>query len=93
MPRFFYLLIGFVFIQGLALGQEFRFNTQIKGVKLPGQTIYQIEQDTLGRMWFSTAAGIFYSDGIQTHTIPDSIHQKFKNRIGVYKYQKEEMWI
>ncbi len=93
MLRFLWLLASFVFIQGLALGQEFRFNTQIKGVKLPGQTIYQIEQDTLGRMWFSTARGIFFSDGIQTQTLPDSIHEKFMYNIGLYKDQEGKMWI
>lgn len=93
MPRFLYLLIGFVFIQGLASGQEFKFNTQIKGVKLPGQTIYQIEQDTLGRMWFSTARGIFFSDGIQTHSLPDSIHQRFQYQIGLHKDQEGKIWV
>jgi PAS domain S-box-containing protein len=93
MLRFFWLLVSFIFIQGLALGQEFKFNTQIKGVKLPGQTIHQIEQDTLGRMWFSTARGIFYSDGIQTQTLPDSIHEKFIYKMGLYKDQDGKMWI
>ena len=93
MLRLLWLLASFIFIQGLAQGQEFKFNTQIKGVKLPGQTIHQIEQDTLGRMWFSTSRGIFYSDGIQTQTLPDSIHEKFMYKIGLYKDQDGKMWI
>lgn len=93
MLRFLWLLTSFVLIQGLASGQEFKYNAQIKGVKLPGQTILQIEQDTLGRMWFSTTRGIFFSDGIQTQTLPDSIHEKFMYKIGLYKDQEGKMWI
>ncbi|MDI1324986.1 MAG: ATP-binding protein [Algoriphagus sp.] len=93
MLRFLWLLSGFILIQGLASGQEFKFNAQIKGVKLPGQTILQIEQDTLGRMWFSTARGIFFSDGILTETLPDSIHEKFMHKIGLHKDQEGIMWI
>lgn len=63
------------------LSQTFKFNTLPKGVNLPEQNVLQVDQDSLGRMWFSTVGGIYYSDGIQTHTLPDSLIAKFEFRI------------
>jgi PAS domain S-box-containing protein len=63
------------------LSQTFKFNTLPKGVNLPEQNVLQVDQDSLGRMWFATVGGIYYSDGIQTHTLPDSLIAKFEFRI------------
>lgn len=77
----------------LGLGQSFKYNTVPKGVKLPVQNIFQIEQDSLGRMWFSTARGVFYSDGIQTFSLPDSIYSNFDFQVSLHIDDEGMVWI
>ena len=73
--------------------QTFKFNTQPKGIRLPVQNILQIEQDTLGQIWFSTTRGVVYSDGIQTFELPDSLVRKFVYQISILKDQDGVMWL
>ncbi len=64
-----------------------------KGVKLPVQNIFQIEQDSLGRMWFSTSRGVFYSDGIQTFALPDSLYSNFDFQVSLHVDEQGFVWI
>ncbi|MDX5338783.1 MAG: PAS domain-containing protein [Cyclobacteriaceae bacterium] len=73
--------------------QTFKFNTSPKGVRLPVQNVLQIEQDTLGQMWFSTSRGVVYSDGIQTYSLPDTVVRKFIYRISIHKDEDGTMWL
>lgn len=73
--------------------QTFKFNTQPKGVSLPVQNVLQIEQDTLGQIWFSTTRGVVYSDGIQTFELPDSLVRKFVYQISILKDEDGIMWL
>ncbi|EAZ81019.1 sensor histidine kinase [Algoriphagus machipongonensis] len=84
------------FCFGLAISgytQNFKYDPQPKGVELPVQNVIQIEQDTLGRMWFSTSLGIFYSDGIETYPLPDTIQEEFNNQIAIHRGGDGHMWI
>ncbi|WP_111671985.1 sensor histidine kinase [Algoriphagus litoralis] len=91
--------LGIILLSGLFLicsgvtAQNFKFNTQPKGVKLKVQNVIQIEQDTLGRMWFSTSQGVQYSDGIETHELPDTLTRRFVYRIAMLKDEDGLLWI
>ncbi|WP_146064438.1 sensor histidine kinase [Algoriphagus boritolerans] len=87
------LTLGFFLIQGGLFAQSFKFNTQPRGVKLNVQNVIQIEQDTLGRMWFSTSRGILYSDGIETYELPDTLTRRFVYRIALLKDEDGILWI
>ncbi len=73
--------------------QNFKYNSQLKGVELPAQNVLQMEQDTLGRMWFSTPMGVYYSDGIETFTLPDSILKEFNYRISIHLDEDGLLWL
>ncbi len=73
--------------------QNFKFNAQPKGVELPVQNVLQMEQDSLGRMWFSTPMGVYYSDGIETFALPDSILKEFNYRISVHIDDEGIIWL
>jgi PAS domain S-box-containing protein len=75
------------------LAQTFKFNTLPKGVSLPVQNVLKVEQDSLGRMWFATARGIYYSDGIQTYGLPDSLIAKFEFRISMLIDEEGIIWL
>ena len=64
--------------------QVFNFNDSPKGVDIPIINVRQVDQDSLGRMWFSTINGVYYSDGIQTYTLPDSIISDFDFRMSMH---------
>lgn len=85
--------VGFFLIQSLVIAQNFKFNSQPKGVKLPVQNVLEFEQDTLGRMWFATSRGVVYSDGIQTHELPDTLVRRFNYRISMLKDEDGIMWL
>ncbi|WP_168171910.1 ATP-binding protein [Algoriphagus sp. A40] len=89
----FLLTMGLLLIQSIGFAQNFKFNANPKGVNLPVQNVLEIEQDTLGRMWFSTTRGIVYSDGIQTHELPDTLIRKFSYRISILKDGDGIMWL
>lgn len=94
--RYFYLLsVCFCLFIGFTptSAQSFKFNLQPKGVRLPVQTVLQIEQDTLGQMWFATSRGVVYSDGIQTYDLTDSLLRKFAFRISIHKDEEGHFWL
>ncbi|NVJ85905.1 MAG: PAS domain S-box protein [Algoriphagus sp.] len=95
MNRFLFLglWLGFLFVGGNLSGQTFKFDLNPKGVNLPVQNIFQIEQDTLGRIWFSTSRGVFYSDGIQTYSIPDSLRSEFDYQISIHRDEDGAIWL
>ena len=96
LRRFFQaviLIFGLLGSGGLLFGQSFKFNAQPKGIKLPVQNVLEIEQDTLGRMWFSTSRGVVYSDGIQTYELPDTLIRRFNYRISFLKDEDGVMWL
>lgn len=76
-----------------AFSQDFNFNTNPKGVNLPVQNVLQVAQDTLGRMWFSTVRGIYYSDGIQTHSLEESVAGEFDFRISLHIDEDGIIWL
>lgn len=86
-----FLFLGTIASQGLA--QTFKYNTAPKGVKLPVQNIFQVEQDSLGRVWFSTSRGVFYSDGIQTYALPDSIYSNFDFQVSIHRDESGLVWL
>ncbi|WP_084438829.1 ATP-binding protein [Algoriphagus mannitolivorans] len=90
-----FLLLSFCFFfkSNSTFSQSFKFNTSPKGVRLPVQNVLEIEQDTLGQMWFSTSRGVVYSDGIQTYSLPDSIVRKFIYRISLHKDEDGVIWL
>ncbi len=87
------LVFGLLGSESLLFAQSFKFNNQPKGVKLPVQNILEIEQDTLGRMWFSTTRGVVFSDGIQTFQLPDTLIRRFTYRISFLKDDDGVMWL
>lgn len=91
-PVFFFSL-AFFMIHGWISAQNFKFNTQPRGVRLNVQNVLQVEQDTLGRMWFSTSQGVVYSDGIETYDLPDSLTRRFIYRIALLKDDDGVLWI
>ncbi len=96
MRRFWiaYLVILCSFYQtDTAFSQSFNFNTKPRGIDLPVQNILEIEQDTLGQLWFSTSRGVVYSDGIYTHELPDTLVRKFSYRISILKDPDGIIWL
>ncbi len=85
--------MGLFLIQGLLCAQNFKFNTQPRGVRLNVQNVLQIEQDTLGRMWISTTQGVVYSDGIETYQLPDTLTRRFVYKIALLKDADGVLWI
>jgi PAS domain S-box-containing protein len=77
----------------ILFAQTFNFNATPKGVRLPVQNVFQIEQDSLGQMWFSTSRGVVYSDGIQTYELPDTLLRKFVYRISLLKDEDGILWL
>lgn len=93
MTQAFLFTAGLFLIQSLVFAQNFKFNAQPKGVKLPVQNVLEFEQDSLGRMWFSTSRGVVYSDGIQTYELPDTLVRRFNYRISFLKDADGVLWL
>lgn len=91
--RIFLTLLFCFGLTSLGRAQNFKHNSQPKGVDLPVQNVLQMEQDTLGRMWFSTPMGIHYSDGIETFALPDSILKEFNYRISIHIDEDGLIWL
>jgi len=87
------LILLFLSSYSVGLAQEFNFNLNPKGVNLPVQNVLQVDQDTLGRMWFTTVRGVYYSDGIQTHSLPESLTAKFDYRIFTHLDEDGIIWL
>jgi PAS domain S-box-containing protein len=92
-PRAFLLMLGLILTHGFLAAQNFKFNTQPKGVRLNVQNVLQMEQDTLGRMWFATSQGVEYSDGIVTYELPDTLTRRFVYKIALLKDEDGILWI
>ncbi len=88
-----FFVLGLTLIHSRSVAQSFKFNANPKGVNLPVQNVLGIEQDSLGRMWFSTARGVVYSDGIQTYELPDSLVKRFNYRISILRDEDGIMWL
>lgn len=73
--------------------QNFKYNLQPKGVELSVQVVLQAEQDTLGRMWFATPMGIYYSDGIETFSLPDTVSREFNYRMSIHIDEDGIVWL
>jgi PAS domain S-box-containing protein len=73
--------------------QSFHFNRQVKGVDLPTDNISGIVQDTNGVMWFSTAMGVYYSDGFSTYSIADSIQSQLGTKVGIVRDEDDVIWL
>jgi PAS domain S-box-containing protein len=96
LRRLFLFSVGVIcfFLNSQQLfAQTFNFNTTPKGVRLPVQNVFQIEQDSLGQMWFSTSRGVVYSDGIQSYKLPDTLVRKFVYRISFLKDEDGILWL
>ncbi|MBN3582717.1 PAS domain S-box protein [Algoriphagus aestuarii] len=91
--RFLFTLFICFGLVSLVPAQSFKYNLQPKGVKLPVQVVLQAEQDTLGRMWFATPMGIYYSDGIETYSLPDSLIREFNYRMSIHKDADGMIWV
>lgn len=89
----FWLVLGLISVSGHSFAQTFNFNTRPRGIQLPVQNVLDIKQDTLGQLWFSTSRGVVFSDGIHTHTLPDSINRKFAYRIAILKDLDGIIWL
>ncbi|MBN7811154.1 PAS domain S-box protein [Algoriphagus sp. H41] len=90
---FLLLTLGLWLAHTSAVGQSFKFNTNPKGVRLPVQNVLGMEQDSLGRMWFATARGVVYSDGIQSYELSDTLVKRFNYRISILKDEEGIMWL
>jgi PAS domain S-box-containing protein len=73
--------------------QSFHFNRQVKGVDLPTDNISGIVQDATGVMWFTTAMGVYYSDGFNTYSIADSIQSQLGTKIGIIRDEDDVLWL
>lgn len=83
----------FLFINFGVFAQTFKYNTNPKGIRLPVQSVLQVEQDTLGMIWMSTTRGVFYSDGIETFALADSLNSKFDFQISIHKDEDGMIWL
>jgi PAS domain S-box-containing protein len=86
------LVFSFFCIQFI-YAQSFPFNRQIRGVELPSDVIFGIEQDPEGQIWFNTALGIYYSDSFFTYPIPDSIQNNLSKKVHLFKDKEGVLWI
>jgi PAS domain S-box-containing protein len=84
-------LLAFVFYTVSA--QTYHYNRQIKGVELPSDNIHGLAQDNSGVIWFSTNQGVFYSDGLNTYALHDSIQSKLSFNSAIFKDHEGFLWI
>lgn len=88
-----FLFIFVLLIQGLALGQTFKFNKQVKGFgQIPNQ-INSIAQDQRGFVWVSSNRGTHFSDGIVSLELPDSIKTAFSTQQKVWVDEEGLVWV
>jgi PAS domain S-box-containing protein len=73
--------------------QNFPVNRQIRGVELPSDIVYNVQQDAQGQMWFNTALGVFYSDGFFTYPIPDSIQNQLSRKVEILSGRDGAIWV
>lgn len=82
-----------LFVNFGVFAQTFKYNTNPKGIRLPIQNVLQVEQDTLGLIWMSTTRGVFYSDGIETFSLADSLNSEFDFQITIHKDEDGMIWL
>ncbi len=87
------LLFCLILFAMTAKGQTFHFNRQIKGVELPTENIAGIVQNNEGLMWFNTANGIFFSDGFNTYSLPESVTADLSNKMGLFTDNNADVWV
>jgi len=67
----FILIAGFFFLQpNLCISQSYLVHTYNENDGLPSSTVYDIAQDSLGRMWFATRNGVTAYDGFEWKIFP-----------------------
>ncbi|MCH7403462.1 ATP-binding protein [Belliella kenyensis] len=88
-----FLILLFILLNFDLLGQSFQFNSEIKGVALPTSNVKQLTQDREGLIWFNTNDGIYYSDGMATYGIPDSISNDLTNKVSFQKDDDGLIWV
>lgn len=86
-------LIFLLLVQGLAWGQTYKFNKQVKGFgHIPNQ-INSLSQDKRGFVWVSSNRGVQYSDGITPLSLPDSIQGVFSAHQKVWVDEEGMVWV
>lgn len=93
MPRIIIILYILFLLKGTLMAQSFQMNKQIKGVDLPSQIVSTIDQDKDGRIWFTTAKGVFYSDGISTYGLPEELSDNLNGSEGVEVDDDGQVWV
>jgi len=92
MKNILALFLSFFWIHFIQ-AQSFPFNRQIRGVELPSDVIFGIEQDPEGQIWFNTALGIYYSDSFYTYPIPDSVQNSLSKKVHIFKDKEGVIWV
>ncbi|UCS93478.1 PAS domain S-box protein [Echinicola marina] len=87
------LILLMSLLYGMAFSQSFQVNKQIKSLALPTENIFEVAQDLEGRMWFATDRGIFYSDGINTYSLPKNVEESLGNNLGVKVDEDGLVWV
>ncbi|WP_186758434.1 sensor histidine kinase [Echinicola salinicaeni] len=87
------LILLMSLVCGMAFSQSFQVNKQIKNLKLPTENIYEVAQDFEGRIWFATNRGVFYSDGINTYSLPEEVKESLGNDLGVKVDEDGLVWV
>ncbi|MCH7409115.1 ATP-binding protein [Belliella sp. DSM 111904] len=88
-----YVILLFMLLDFDLFGQSFQFNSEIKGVSLPTSNVKQVTQDHEGLIWFNTNDGVYYSDGMSTYSIPDSVSEDLTNKVNFQKDKDGKIWI
>lgn len=91
--RGFFLFLGLAFFTVRVFSQSYLTHTYSENDGLASSTVYDVTQDSLGRMWFATRNGISIYDGSEwtTLTVKDGIPS-----ISVYKLffdKKGVLWL
>ncbi|QDH77520.1 PAS domain S-box protein [Echinicola soli] len=93
MPRIIIFLYFLFFLKATLMAQSFQMNKQIKGLDLPSQIVSSINQDKAGRIWFATAKGVFYSDGINTYSLPEELTRSMEGTAAFEIDEQGEVWV
>jgi PAS domain S-box-containing protein len=85
------------FLSCLALfpsfAQNYPINRQVRGIELPSEVVYEIQQDEEGQMWFNTGLGVYFSDGFSTISIPDTIQTALSSQVRMFKGKDGGIWL
>lgn len=92
MKKIFLFFLTLLLSQSI-IAQTYPYNYQVRGIDLPSEVIYGIEQDHEGLMWFNTALGVYFSDGFDTYSVPDTIKVNLSNYKGMFKDEEGNIWV